>query len=356
MKEQENVGRKLANSPVSEELLGHGSRKFGPTLALIVLLKCCAVVSCKLESPRLSVMHVAPTRQGKSFTSNEVMGIFDEEFYLDLGSDFTMNSLSRYKHDIEDGKCLFVNDGTTLLASKSQRTKDRLVGGLSELVSDGCYTYMDFGQKFTLRGAVTVNFNITSESFINNKDRLFGLTFSERFLTVHHAFAQRDKNEWVARMATSKNVHFGEAITVDDIATKVEIASDYFRMVQHLAKEFSYDSLTSPVACQDLLKATLSAHSALNRRNRICVDDLMFVKRTQPYLTNPFSPYDGKIIRLRAQGLSIREVCKEIGKRNYEQQVQRVIKRAELRGILSPPEQSRLGLTSATRKGGESYG
>jgi hypothetical protein len=343
MKEPENAGRKLADSPVSRELLEYGSRKFGSQLAWIFLLKCCAVVSCKLDWPRVSVMHVAPTRQGKTFTSNEVMRIFGEKFYLNLGSDFTMNSLRRYKHAIEDGICFFVNDGTTLLASKPQRMKNRLVGGSSELVSDGRYTYMDFGQKFTLRGAVTVNFNITSESFMNNKDRLFGLTLSERFLTVYHVFTQQDKDEWVVRMATSKNMHFGEAITVDDIATKVEIGSEYLRVVQHLAKEFSYDSLTSPIASQDLIMATLRAHSALNKRNRVCVDDLVFVKRIQPYITNPYSPYDGKIVMLRAQGLSIKEICKAIGKGNYEQQVQRVIKKAELRGILPPPDSHTAG-------------
>ena len=82
-----------------------------------------------------------------------------------MKSDFTMPSLRRFKHDIESGKCLFVNDGTTLLASKSQRTKDRLVGGLSELLSDGSYTYMDFGRKFTLEGNVTMVVNITSEAY-----------------------------------------------------------------------------------------------------------------------------------------------------------------------------------------------
>jgi hypothetical protein len=88
------------NSPVSEKLLEYSSRKFGQSLAPIVLLKCCAVVSCKLERPRVSVLHVAPTRGFKSYTSNEVMRIFAEEFWLDLKSDFTMNSLKRYRREL----------------------------------------------------------------------------------------------------------------------------------------------------------------------------------------------------------------------------------------------------------------
>ena len=224
-----------------------------------------------------------------------------------------MNSLRRYKSDLEDGKCLFVNDATTLFASKSQRTKS-LVGGLAELISDGCYTYMDFGQKFTLSGAVTANFNNTSESYMNNKDRLYGLTFSERFLTVHHAFTEQDKLEWVERMNTSKNIRFSKVITIDDIATEVEIPSDFLWAVPHLARAFSYDSSTSPVACQDLIIATMRAHAALNKRSQVCIDDLVFIKRIQPYLTNPFSPYEGRIVRLSAKGLSLEEICKKIGK------------------------------------------
>jgi hypothetical protein len=265
------------------------------------------------------------------------MEIFDEEFYLNLGSDFTMNSLRRHRSDLETGKCLLVNDATTLFASKSQRTKDRLVGGLSELISDGCYTYQDFGQKFTLKGAVTMIFNITSEAYQNYKDRLFGLTFSERFLTVHHAFSLQEKNEWIARMQTSKDMRFGRLIKMDDISTRVEIQPEYVTIVPHLAQEFSFDSSTSPVACQDLIKATMCAHASLNKRSRLCIDDLIFVKRIQPYLKNPFSPYESTIVRLSAQGLNPSEICRRLGKGNYEQQVLRVRRKAELRGVLSPP-------------------
>jgi hypothetical protein len=108
-----------------------------------------------------------------------------------------MNSLIRYKRDIEIGKCLFVNDGTTLLASKSHRTKQRLLGGLSELLSDKAYTYQDFREVSPLKGQVTMIMNITSEAYENYKDRLFGLTFSERFLTVHYVMTKQEKDAWV---------------------------------------------------------------------------------------------------------------------------------------------------------------
>jgi hypothetical protein len=199
MKEQKNIGSKLDKSPISSKIVGHFSLKFSPQIAWIILLKCLAIVASKLDWPRLSVLHVAPTRMLKSLTSKSAMCLFDREFWIDLKSDFTMNSLIRYKQELEGGTCLFVNDGTTLLASKSHRTKDRLVGGLSELLSDGSYTYQDFGQRFTLKGKVTMVLNITSEAFQNYKDRLFGLTFSERFLIVHYVLTKLEKEEWVAK-------------------------------------------------------------------------------------------------------------------------------------------------------------
>jgi hypothetical protein len=262
------------------------------------------------------------------------MRIFSEEFWLDLKSDFTMNSLSRYKTLFLAGVCCFANDLTALLASKAQRFKARLAGGLSELFSDGSYTYQDFRTKFTLKGRITMVANITSEAYQNYKDRLFGLTFSERFLTVHYVMSRQEKEEWVAREEVAKTMRYSGKITIADISRKVEIPSKYLPMIKVLAREFSYASLTSPVSCQDLIKGTLRAHAALNKRSQVYNDDLRFVMMIRPYLVNPFSPYEGKIVKYAAQGLSVREIARKIGKPNYIQQIQRVIKKAELRGIL----------------------
>jgi hypothetical protein len=105
--------------------------------------------------------------------------------------------------------------------------------------------------------------------------------------------------------------------------------------VKRLAEQFSYDSLISPIGAQDLIKGTLRAHASLNNRPQVCVDDLKFVLMLKPFLPNPFSPYDGQIVKLRAQGRSISQICLEIGKNpSYRQQVQRVLEKAKLRGIL----------------------
>ena len=125
-------------------------------------------------------------------------------------------------------------------------------------------------------------------------------------------------------------------IRAEDIETNVKISQEFRIFIDHNAKEFSFDSLSSSIGCKDLIEATMRAHAALNKSSYLCVDDLIFIKRIQPYLKNPFSPYEGTIVRLSAQGLNPREICRILGKSNYERQVWRVRRKAELRGILPP--------------------
>lgn len=328
--------KRFPESPVSKKLLGYFEEKFPASVVIIALLKCVAAVSCKLRRPRISILHVAPSRQLKSYTSSEVMKIFDKEFWIDAKSDFTIHSLEKYKEKLKEGRCLFVNDGTILFASKSKRTKDRLVGGLSELLADEVYTYQDFNRKFTLRGWVTLIMNMTSEAYRNYKDRLLGLTFSERVLTVHHALNTSEGDAWVAEQEKSRKIHFEGKITPDEIETNVEeIPHKYLELVQHEAREFSYLSLKGFIGCQDLIKGTVRAHASLNRRKEICDDDFNFVLLTKGYLTNPFSPHEGKIVKYASQGLSYRDICKKIGKpASYVRQVQSVVGKARIRGII----------------------
>ena len=327
--------KKFANSPRSRKILEHSDKKFLPVVSPIVLLKCLAVVSCKLGRPRFSVLHIAPSRQLKSYTSNEAMKISDPKFRLDLQSDFTLNSLRRYKNKLERSACLFVNDATTLFASKAKRFKDRLLGALSALLADEIYIYQDFRKKFTLAGKITLVMNMTSEAYQNYKDRLLGLTFTERVLTVHHFLSKPEMDAWVKKEQKTMKMRFTPTITIDDIETDIqEIPSHYLKLIRIHAREFSYLSMRSFVGCQDTIKAIMRAHAALNKRNYVCEDDLYVVTLIKPYLINPFSRCEGQIVKLRAQGLSYREIEEKIGKRNYLRQIQRVVKKAQIRGIL----------------------
>jgi hypothetical protein len=329
---------------VSRNILEHSDKKFLHVVSLILLLKCLAAVSSKLERPRLSVLHVAPSRQLKSYTSDEAMRIFDKKFWLDLQSDFTLNSLRRYKKKLERSVCLFINDATTLFASKAPRFKDRLLGALSALLADGIYIYQDFRRKFTLAGMITLVMNMTTEAYQNYKDRLLGLTFTERVLTVFHSLSKPEMDAWVEKEQRTKHVKFESTITIDDIETDIqEIPSHFLKLIEIQAREFSYLSVRSFVGCQDIIKAIMRAHAALNKRKQLCTDDLYVVTLIKPYLTNPFSLYEGQIVKLRSQGLSYREIQEKIGKKNYLRQIEKVVKKAQIRGIL--PVEAKLDQT-----------
>ena len=328
---------KLENSPVTVELLKFAEKKFLRKVAIILVLECLAMVSCKLGWPRFGINVVAPTRQMKSYISDELMMIFDKIFWLDIRSDFTTHSLQKYRDIIRNNVCIVVNDGTILLASLTKRQKNRLFGALAELFSDGRYVNQNFkGIVVDLEGQVTLIFNLTSEAFKNYKDRMLGLTFLERGVTVHFVLSEHEKKIWVRKQEKTKGMKFCRKIKLDDIETDVEeIPSIYLSWIELQAKKWSHLSLRSFIGCQDVIKAIVRAHAALNNRKHLCLDDLYFVCLVRPYLINPFNPLEGRIVRLKAQGLSNAEICRRLGKtRGYSTQIERVSEKARLRGIL----------------------
>lgn len=346
---------KFAKSPRSKELLEYFCDKFPITVALIALLKCVVIVSCKLARPWVSMLHIAPSRSFKSYTSNEARKKIEKEFYINTRSDFTIHGLERYKQKLKDGRCLLINDGTLLFASKAKRTKDRLVGALSELLSENVYTYQDFNRKFSLTGIISLIMNMTSETYKNYKDRLLGWTFSERVLAVYHVLTESEMLAWVVKEVKSKKIRFKHKITVDDIETNVkEIPSKYTKLIQYQAKELSYISLKGFMGCKDLIQGTLRAHAALNNRQEVCDDDFEFLSLIKDFLTNPYCPYDGEIVKYAAQGLSYREICRKIGKPNHINYVYSLVQKARIRGILTPEPKSdhdeKKGKAPANRK------
>jgi hypothetical protein len=198
------------------------------------------------------------------------------------------------------------------------------------------------GKVVDLKGWVTAILNITSESYKNHEDRMLGLTFLERALTVHYVLTKQETEIWVEKEQRTKHMKFKSTITIDDIETDIqEIPSHYLKLIKIQARQFSYLSMRSFVGSQDIIKAIVRAHAALNKRKQLCTDDFYIVTLIKPYLINPFSPYEGQIVKLRAQGLSYREIQEKIGKKNYLRQIQRVVKQAQIRGILPLENQTR---------------
>jgi len=326
---------KFANSPTSQKLLKFFKEKFVPSVAPIGLTKCLPFVSSKIEGPGISIGHSSPTRSFKTALSHEIINIFSNDFYLDLQSDFTMNSLKRYEKQLKQGRGLILNDGVLLSASKQKRYKDRLFGGLGELISDGSYTYQDYNTKFILEGNVRLLMNVSSESYTKFKDRLFALTFYERLLMVHHVLPKSEMERWIVKEQETRDMQFTPKITLEDIETEIKYIPPHFlKLIKLQAREISYLTLRSYIGCQDLIKGLVRAHASLNNRNRVCSDDFALVSLIKTYLIDPFNPHEGRIVKLRAEGFSYREIEKMIGKKNYLHQIQRIVRKAQLRGIL----------------------
>jgi len=328
---------KLGNSYFTREIFKCSDYRLLPTASPIVVAKCCAIVSCCLERQRLCIVNVTPTRQLKSFTSEAAYEIVDKKLSKYVGSDFTMNSLKDDKDLIKEGICYLINDVTVLFASKAKRTKDRLVGGLSELVSDERYIYKDALGGFELRGPVTFIMNITAESYQKNKERMIGSTLLERTLTIYDSFSMQEAEEWTIKEERAKHTVFKyPTISYDDIETRIkEIPHHFLRLINIRAREFSHLSMRSFVGTQDIIKSLLRSHAALNQRKRVCFDDFYFLSLIKPYLVDPFNPTESRIIQLRGQGMGYTKICEEIKwPSTCRQQVKRIILKAKMRGIL----------------------
>lgn len=331
------------DSPTSQKLLNHFKNKFVPSVALIGLVECLPFPSCKIDGPGISVARIGPPRSFKTVLLNEIKNIFSDDFYINLNSDFTLNSLERYIEPIKQGCVLVINDAALLLDSKPRRTKYRLEGGIAGLASDGIYEYQDFRKKFTLEGNVKLLFNITYESYIKNRNRFFASTLSERLLMLFHLVPETETELWIVKEQETQDMQFAPKITLEDIETKVKpIPLHFLKLIKLQAKEISYLTSRSYIGSQDLLKGLVRAHASLNHRDDFCSDDFALISMAKSYLIDPFNSNEGRIVKLRGEGFSYREIEKMIHKRNYLQQIQRVVEKAQIRGIL--PRETKLRL------------
>ena len=80
----------------------------------------------------------------------------------------------------------------------------------------------------------------------------------------------------------------------------------------------------------------ITSHLALNERDEIVSDDLKPLRMLEPYLINPFTPNQHRIIQLARQGKSQKDICLILGRdpEEYRPYVSRVIRKAMERGVL----------------------
>ena len=187
-------------SPVTEKILNYMKEKYSPIIAPIAVLKACSIISSKFPKyPRLNIMCIAPSRQFKTQTSNEMQNIFPKTFYINTGSDFTIHGFKKRYGKKINKKCIMINDGTLLFTSKSQKGKDRLINALAELLADGIYRYSDNFRSWDLTGNISCIMNITLESYMRNKQIFSESTLTERFITVFYMIPMHEQIKYAEK-------------------------------------------------------------------------------------------------------------------------------------------------------------
>jgi hypothetical protein len=101
------------------------------------------------------------------------------------------------------------------------------------------------------------------------------------------------------------------------------------------AKKYSVLSLKSINGQYDLIRALVISHAALNERE-VSEDDFKLLEMLENYLVDPLASNEPRIVAMRLEGKSVRDICAELGKdyESYKPYVHKVIKKAIVRGII----------------------
>jgi hypothetical protein len=326
---------KFEASPNSKIIWDYFSKKYGRTIAPVGLAKACSIVSAGLNTLyAANIFVVAPTRQFKSITSTDASAFFKANACIQIGSDFTMHDIAEHYKNKLDKKCIVINDGTLLLTSKSKKTKDRLVNGLAELLSDKRYRYGDRLSEIVLKGRISVIMNMTAESYERYKNELLGSTFLERFTSLFYAMSKAEQREFIKEKKFRMKVLNKEKIKLYKRDTDM---TGYMTQLEQIVETFSILSCKSLFGTDDQVKSLVAAHACLNGRKELVQDDIDFLLSLEPYYNNPFAPNEAKILKLYTQGKNQKEICVSLGQNpsKYQPYVSRVIRTGKMRGVIA---------------------
>lgn len=321
----------------TQRLEDYYTGKLGKTVTPVSILKTLAVISSGFkENNKLWILNVAPSRQLKSKTSEEQSKIFSKKLLVNIGSDFTIHGLIRDFGDSINNKCLMINDLTLLLASKANRTRARLIDALSELASEGKYTYSDFNHTLSITAKFSLITNITPSSFLRNKNSLLGNTFTERCLIVYHELTEEEMTEanlHREERSSLKIERFQPTIKEKDVKVSEK---DVIKFNEYAKRWRILGAYTSSSALFDMIKSIAIAYAILSGHIEITSDEYRYFNSLEPYIHSPFEETKLKILEFAHKGKSIKEIC-EVLKHNYETfrpYVSKVINEYRRKGVL----------------------
>jgi hypothetical protein len=256
-------------------------------LGLIALLKCMAVASLRAKNQiPLNLLVVAPSRQYKSKTSEELFNIFPREYLIDPGADFTMHSLLNLGSKKLNNKTLLISDLTLLLSSKDQRTKERLINGLAMLLSDHYYIYSDrlTNKPLELRCKINIIANITIEAFNRYKRTLIENTFGERFLKNFYIIPLDTQEYLLEHQDERKKMkweHDKIKMSLSDTSFPEALKPEFHKHTKILAIPALSTNLDD---MGDKVKSILYGYQKLQGKNSLEKSDLEVLNHIEPHL------------------------------------------------------------------------
>jgi hypothetical protein len=329
-------------SPNSAKIISFFTRKYCKSVAIPGLVKACSIVSAQFKRrPRLSICMVAPSRHFKTQTNEAQELLFSKKYYLNMGSDFTLHALydQYYKlnKNVFKQRCLIINDGTLLLSSKEARTKQRLINGLAELLSEGLYIYSERKESWRIDGQISIILNITTESFKQNKNKLISSTLLERFLTIHYRIpSDEQKHSLLKKRQNIKMLYDDTKLdTIKDYDADMDL-SKHAERIEELSKKWAILSYRSRMGTFDMIEMLLKSHAVLNDRKELCEDDFKFLECVEPYLIDGTAKQQHKILMMYQKGVDVKDICIGLCRdpNTYKAYVYRVIDLAVMRGII----------------------
>jgi len=333
--------RKLhADKSYALRLERYYSEKYGQVVTPIAILKTLAVISSNFKkNTKLWILHVAPSRQLKSQTTNEQIKLFPRRRIEYAGSDFTMHGLiEKYNSGKSiNNKCLLINDLTLLLNSKAERTRSRLVEAFAELASEGRYIYSDFQRNYEVKASFSLIANITPDSYFRNRRKLLGNTFIERCMVVYHELTDEEMSQANLsrdKRASMKMEPFKQTIKEEDVKTTKE---DIVRFNEYARRWRILGAYSSSSSLFDMMRSATVAYAILGGHSRITEGEFRFLDMLEDHIRNPFEGVRLRILELAHQGRSIRDICNILDKdyETYRPFVSRTILEYRRKGVLS---------------------
>jgi hypothetical protein len=328
---------KMLNNPeqiVSKKIYDYFENKY--YLGYVGLIKAVCLASLKVQNRSYmpaSNITIAPSGQFKSRTSIEIMSIFQPSTYIDLGSDFTMHSLmEKFKGGkLCNNKSLLINDLTLLFSTKKRQTKDRLVNGLAEVLSEGKYTYSERNSpSIIFKSRINIIANITRESYLRNRASFLDNTFGERLIPIFFGLSDEKQLELIRNSAERKKQEFGDKIKLN----KQEISNfeEFLDEVIELCRKYQKIALSPSLSrAEDKIKGLIGGLCVLNDRDKMFKSDIDLVTEFLQYFCDPLNT-EFVIMSCYLQGKSIKEIVFET--RKSEAYIYRIIGKYKNRGVL----------------------